>query len=321
MILVHSSLEDVSTNDVLDWLFFLSGKKVVRKNGNDPIEMITIQIGKNSDINLNWSGDEIILSEISNYWYRRGMTQVMKVPPQEYPSIRIPNYLNEEFLTISDFINHRLSKDSHHINKFDDNFTNKLTNLEIASSKGINIPETIVTNDASKLREFLTVHEKVITKPLSNSSFGFSREGYKIDLGLPTTMVNNYDLDQVLTMALPALFQQYIDKKYELRIFYLKGTFFSMAIFSQQSDSTMIDFRENNDQVPNRCVPYDLPDCIKDKLHQFMISANLVCGSIDMIYTPDGNYVFLEVNPVGQYQWLERACNYPISKLIANHLI
>ena len=55
----------------------------------------------------------------------------------------------------------------------------------------------------------------------------------------------------------PSLFQSKIEKKYEIRSFYLKGKFYSMAIFSQNDTQTEIDFRRYNDFVPNRTIPYN----------------------------------------------------------------
>ncbi len=94
-----------------------------------------------------------------------------------------------------------------------------------------------------------------------------------------------------------------------------------MCIFSQQNEATKIDFR-NYDQIkPNRMIPYRLPENIKTTIHDFMDAIGMQCGSIDMILTPNNEYVFLEVNPVGQFQWVEKCCNFDLSKAIARVLI
>ena len=90
-----------------------------------------------------------------------------------------------------------------------------------------------------------------------------------------------------------------------------------MAIFSQEDKQTVIDFRNYNDQIPNRYVPYKLPHNIEDKIDKFMHKMNLDTGSIDMIVTPDLKYIFLEVNPVGQYDMVSVPCNYYLHKKIA----
>ena len=118
----------------------------------------------------------------------------------------------------------------------------------------------------------------------------------------------------------PSLVQNYIPKKIELRIFYLEGEFFSMAIFSQKDNKTNIDFRNYNDDKPNRTVPYKIPKDVEQKLDLLMKTLGLNSGSIDMIVTPDNEYVFLEVNPVGQFGMVSYPCNYNLEKRIAEYL-
>ena len=93
-----------------------------------------------------------------------------------------------------------------------------------------------------------------------------------------------------------------------------------MAIFSQEDEQTKVDFRNYNKSKPNRCVPYKLPDYIMKKLDLFMQRMNLDTGSIDMIYTTNKEYVFLEVNPVGQYDMVSVPCNYNLHQKIAKYL-
>lgn len=83
-----------------------------------------------------------------------------------------------------------------------------------------------------------------------------------------------------------------IDKKYEIRTFYLKGKFYSMAIFSQNDSKTVVDFRNYNIEKPNRTVPYNLPKSITHKISQLMRNLEMNCGSIDLIYGKDDEFYF-----------------------------
>lgn len=47
----------------------------------------------------------------------------------------------------------------------------------------------------------------------------------------------------------------------------------------------------------------------------------LCYGAIDMVVTPDERYVFIEINPNGQYLWVEQATGLPISDAICDLLI
>jgi glutathione synthase/RimK-type ligase-like ATP-grasp enzyme len=67
--------------------------------------------------------------------------------------------------------------------------------------------------------------------------------------------------------------------------------------------------------------PYNLPQSVEEKLLKLMEHFGLNYGALDLILTPDGRHVFLEVNPVGEFFWLERCPGLPISKAIANILL
>jgi D-alanine-D-alanine ligase-like ATP-grasp enzyme len=93
-----------------------------------------------------------------------------------------------------------------------------------------------------------------------------------------------------------------------------------MAIFSQKDKTTTIDFRNYNSEIPNRTVPFILPENIKKGLIELTKKIGINSGSIDMIVTPENDYIFLEVNPVGQFGMTSYPCNYNLEKRIAEFL-
>jgi glutathione synthase/RimK-type ligase-like ATP-grasp enzyme len=120
---------------------------------------------------------------------------------------------------------------------------------------------------------------------------------------------------------LPSLFQEYISKKIEIRSFYLNDVFYSMAIFSQLDSLTTLDYRNYNLEKPNRTVPFCLPESVQIQVKKLMKRLELDTGSIDLILTMEGDYVFLEINPTGQFGWLSKSCNYYIEREIAKHML
>lgn len=93
-----------------------------------------------------------------------------------------------------------------------------------------------------------------------------------------------------------------------------------MAIFSQNTGTTQIDFRNIDSKNITRYVPFKLPDSICQKLDRLMRETNINCGSIDMIVTPNNEFVFLEINPVGQFGMVSHSCNFNLEKKIAEFL-
>jgi hypothetical protein len=94
-----------------------------------------------------------------------------------------------------------------------------------------------------------------------------------------------------------------------------------MAIFSQNNEMTRVDFRRYDYQKPNRQVPYLLPKNIQEKLSMLMERLGMTSGSIDMIKNIEGNYTFLEVNPVGQFGMISLPCNYYLEKKVCETLV
>ena len=93
-----------------------------------------------------------------------------------------------------------------------------------------------------------------------------------------------------------------------------------MGIFSQKNSQTMVDFRKYDREYPNRRVPFKLPKEVYSMVLEFMKDIEINTGSFDFIYSNRGEYVFLEVNPVGQFGMVSMPCNYYIEKRIAETL-
>lgn len=105
-----------------------------------------------------------------------------------------------------------------------------------------------------------------------------------------------------------------------LQCIHLCEKFYSMAIFSQNDEKTSLDYRNYNMEKPNRNIPFQLPLNIEKNLKLLMKEKNLNTGSLDLIYSRDGEFILLEINPVGQFSWLSENCNYNIEKKIAELL-
>lgn len=118
----------------------------------------------------------------------------------------------------------------------------------------------------------------------------------------------------------PTLIQEEIKKQFEIRVFYLRSRCYSIAMFTQTNETTKTDYRNYNFTAPVRSVPFNLPRSLDIKVKQLMKEINLNSGSIDFIYSSNNEFIFLEVNPLGQFGNVSAAGNYFIEKKIANLL-
>ena len=115
-------------------------------------------------------------------------------------------------------------------------------------------------------------------------------------------------------MALsPSIFQPYVDKAYELRCVVMGERIFTAKLDSQAHECTRTDWRAGDvedEQV--RHEVFDLPEHVQAGLQRLMRSFGINFASIDMIVTPDGDFVFLDLNPNGQWLWLEEELGLPL---------
>jgi len=328
MVLILSFEADYSTVRVIDWLEYFN-VPWIRINGED-IDSTDSQMFFNLDNNNNSEkiiidNKEINLKEITVVWMRR----IHRWDKQRLAIKNLNNFDNYESCKLHDFSKSEIfSAYSYLINsihrvgcKWLDHPSsmqvNKLVVLKTAKSVGLKIPETIVTNSKSRLRVFVEKFKDVITKPIGETqTFVLEQQMF----ALFTSSVTIESLKRLPDYFYTSLFQEKISKKYELRIFFIDGIFFSMAIFSQDDEKTSTDFRNYNEGNWNRMVPYEISSILKDRIKNLMGKLRLRSGSIDLVVDASGDEIFLEVNPVGQFGMLSSICNFPVEKAIANCL-
>lgn len=322
MILIISSQHDQNVNEVIDWLD-LYKKKYVRIYEETVIKLSYLSLDNNNvDFELecedNFISFKIKYSNISSVWYRWGKFKI------NVPSIDIAlkevliEYFNGEVKVVNYFI-HKLLKLKRHINSYLDNNVSKLDMLLCAIKHNLIIPNTLISSDLSKLK-FFYKHNKggVISKAIEYSYIN-PEEG--IDIGGYTSLVLDKNFKIANNFVFPSLLQKCIEKKFEVRTFYLNGDFYSTAIFSQNDTQTKIDFRNYNFDKMNRVVPYKLPYNIEEKLSNFCKELQINCGSFDIVVDINMEYIFLEINPIGQFQQVSKPCNYNLHYKIAQYLI
>jgi ATP-GRASP peptide maturase of grasp-with-spasm system len=189
--------------------------------------------------------------------------------------------------------------------------------LRFAEQVGLEVPPYLLSGERGAVLAFQEKHRDIITKVIDAPIFFLSEE---TSLPTYTTKVEREHILNLPENFSPSIFQKMIPKKCEIRSFYMDDTFYSMAIFSQTDDQTKVDFRKYNWKKPNRNVPFQLPESVQDQLRALMRKLDMHSGSFDIILTPEGAYVFLEVNPVGQFGMVSIPCNYYLEKKIAEFL-
>jgi ATP-GRASP peptide maturase of grasp-with-spasm system len=320
MIVIISRENDISTCDVMDWLLHAK-RTVIRINAEDTLTDLNINMDNSGKLQCiaSFGNKKIDFSQVDCFWFRKGfLSYNLNITHSIRENVfkEISDHLKEEINTIVGLLIYLFEK-THSLGKYHQGNANKLISLAKACDVGLKIPETIVSCKKQDLTQFVEKHKNCISKSIQDILF-FDDDDAKYYMN--TAIAVKEDIDEMNSSFFPSQLQCNIPKRYELRVFYLAGNFYAMAIFSQQDPKTQLDFRNYNHQKPNRNVPYVLPKDIQHKLTRFMHEMNLDTGSIDMILIPEFEYVFLEVNPVGQYDMVSSPCNYYLHEKIAKYL-
>jgi glutathione synthase/RimK-type ligase-like ATP-grasp enzyme len=190
----------------------------------------------------------------------------------------------------------------------------KPTQLAVAQRLGLKTPRTVITNDPDCVRSFYReCRGNAIYKSLSPA---MNLEAGKL---LFTSPLTEETLPQIgLIQNTPGIFQELVQKDHEIRLTVVGGKMFAAKIRSQQDERTRFDWRVAALDLQYEAT--DLPLAIRDKVSAFMTAFDLVYSCLDFIVTPEGDYVFLENNPRGQYLWIENFTGMPITEAIADTL-
>ncbi|HEX3527814.1 MAG TPA: hypothetical protein VH988_12185 [Thermoanaerobaculia bacterium] len=187
----------------------------------------------------------------------------------------------------------------------------KAVQLAEAARLGFAVPPTLLSNDPERIREFLAaLRGRAIYKPFLPAGW----EGAATTAVLGTSEIEAEDLppDEILR-ATPGIFQARIEKAYELRVTAFGGFLAAARIDSQAIPEARIDSRAGGPRLPVR--PAELPPAVERRCFELMERLGIVFGCFDFAVTPDGEHVFFEVNPAGQFLWVEEAC--PEIRLLA----
>lgn len=311
MVVVFSIDRDPSTNDVCDWIAHL-GHDILRINS---VQDICSFLSKN---NVVLDSNNILDDIINSVWYRRRPSTILKrdVFENTLTQTTVDDFHRSEqqavFQTFCALLSHK-----RWLNNWNNSSPGKIEQLLVAFSIGLKIPPTAIIGNKTDLYDFLISNGEIITKPIQDVRNVTVDD---IQYSQYTAPIRKKDIAAMSYTIFPGLFQKNIKKNMEIRSFYLDGRMFSMAICSSFDKQTKTDFRRYNDKYPNRRIPYQLPIAIEEKIHMFMNRMNLNCGSIDLILGSDGEYYFLEVNPVGQFGMVSYPCNYYLEREMANFL-
>ncbi|MET9964553.1 ATP-grasp ribosomal peptide maturase [Streptomyces sp. NPDC006356] len=184
----------------------------------------------------------------------------------------------------------------------------KPAQLAVAQRLGLTVPPTLVTNDPDKARQFTAAHGPVIAKTLRWTPY--ERDGVAMTSWAEPVVTD--EIDDTLSAA-PHLFQARVEKVADLRVLLV-----GRRVFAVRIDSGLLDWRTDYDALSYSVV--DLPERLEKALLAFLDHFGLVSGSFDLTLDGKGDFHWLELNPNGQWGWLEEKTGLEMSAAFADLL-
>jgi glutathione synthase/RimK-type ligase-like ATP-grasp enzyme len=192
----------------------------------------------------------------------------------------------------------------------------KIDQLKRAVMHGFTVPRTVVTNDPRVARQFYDeLDGNIIYKVLRSPAIDLDGQL----LTIYTSRVRAEHLAELGRVShTPCLFQEYVPKDVEIRVNVIGDVVLSAEIHSQETETTRVDWRYYHPDMTY--AVHQLPLSVEDGCRSIVRSYGLNFAAIDLIRRPDGGYTFLELNPNGQWGWIEQATGLPIAETLAQFL-
>ncbi|MBX7220854.1 MAG: ATP-dependent carboxylate-amine ligase [Blastocatellia bacterium] len=321
MILILTEAQDATADDMIE-RFKAKGVRTIRYETADFPQKVQHTIRKGAGISqdlMGINGETIDLTEVRTVWNRRpqapSVTANMSAEDRKFAQKETELIFRGILQTLRDrfWVNPYLNSQ---VGEY------KPYQLQLAQQVGWEIPQTLITNQPDEVREFYRqLDGNIIYKAVfPHTRLGNPQAGIPAQL-IYTNRVRESHLEQLDAVAhAPCLFQEYVPKKVELRVTVVGRKTFAAEIHSQQSERSKEDWRRYDfENTPY--YPHQLPAEVEAKCQRLVQEMGLVFGCIDLILTPDNRYVFLEINPNGQWGWIEELTGLPIGDNLVEMMI
>ncbi len=311
-VLIVSTIADVATDDVVRRLAS-RGVKYCRLNTEDfPFKReLSLPFGTN-DIDHWFELDGEAQYPPTAVWYRR-MRSPSK-PDGMHDGIYDFCLQESRAALLGGILTRRAHWMSHPASVWQAEF--KPFQLATAQALGLRVPRTIISNSPTSIRDAFVAFGNMVVKPTRTGHVVYDGKEYAVF----TSKLQEEQIENLEGASLsPAIYQELIPKKYDIRATVVGDRIFAAAIDSQSDPAAIIDWRHTeNPDLPH--YPITLPGALEKKLQELVNHLGLTFAAIDLVQTPEGEYYFLEVNPNGQWLWIDDKLGLGISDAVADWL-
>ena len=301
-VLITTQLDDIHAKVVA---------RVLSERGHEPVlwygsdfpsrQTISLDLDGPGEPALRLDGPDLAFSgKFDVVWLRRPVDAVL--PADMHPGDRV--FAQREWYCLTRGFWQTMARDALWINPWANaaRAESKTRQLVEAAGVQLSVPRTLCSNDPARIRSFIRENPgETIYKPFYSSQWKLEDGGTAFAF---TAVVTEDDLpdDDVLRLC-PGIFQPRISKSHELRVTIIGRHVFAVEIASQALEVAQVDWRAGTRVLDYRLIA--LPPEVEARCLALMERLGLAFGCLDFIVTPEGEYVFLELNQMGQFLWLE----------------
>ncbi len=193
----------------------------------------------------------------------------------------------------------------------------KMLQHEAAARVDLQTPDSLYSNDPEQIRDFIVEHGgKIIYKPFTAVPW---QNGATFWLPFTSVLTSSQLPSDPILSATPGIYQALVPKAFELRITVMGHSCFAAKILSQETKTGTVDWRKSYGEL--KMEPFEIPGDLADSCIRLLGELDLVFGCFDFIVTPEGEYVFLEVNEMGQFLFLESRTGMPLLDAFSDFLL
>jgi glutathione synthase/RimK-type ligase-like ATP-grasp enzyme len=316
MILIISNKEDITTDFLVNKLNYYN-IKYFRLNTDEILRSISLNFDfSNNKYNIydNNNNSVINLSDIRSVYYRRPKLPKISDDLSTGEELFVKNELRFTLEGLYRILDNKFwINNVYRIREAE----NKIYQLLLARKLGFSIPSSLISTVEKSTRDFIKKNNNnCIIKPIKSGLI----QDVKVPKNIFTTLLSKKDIENLNRVKFcPSYFQQKIDKKADIRVTVVGEKLFSAKINSQEYKETAIDWRKG-DNIRLDYNKIKLPVVIRNKCIDMTKKLGLTFSAIDLILSKKDEYIFLEINPNGQWAWIENRLGYSISSELINLL-
>lgn len=276
--------------------------------------VVTVEhTGRGMQRRLSWAGADLAFEDINAVWYRRPGDFELSPQLRTGESSWLHMECSHVFRALWEGSSALWVSKPSAIQRA----SLKLLQLDLAPTLGFTVPRFVITNEVDVARNFVaSCRDGVVVKALANPAILDDKQAGAIY----THLLSSGDLEMIDAVRFgPTYLQEFVPKRLDVRVTVIGDRVFAIGIESTRQDRGQVDFRRAEIyDLPHRVI--NLPKPISRACRDLVQRLGLMFGAIDLLLTTSGEYVFLEINPNGQWHWLEQITGVPLTAALCDLL-